>query len=85
MNPRPPFRPPAVRRPLSLETAQPMGEKPLTLQSHESEELIEVADAAGLTLMVGHVFMFNPGIIRLKEEIGKGTGLPRLAGSPVTR
>ncbi len=47
-------------------------EKPLTLLSRESKELNELADAKGLTLMVGHVFMFNPGIMYLKEQIQKG-------------
>ena len=48
-------------------------EKPLTLRTRESEELIELAEAKGLTLMVGHVFMFNPGILYMKEQIVSGS------------
>jgi len=48
-------------------------EKPLTLRSCDCEELAELAEVKGLTLMVGHVFMFNPGIVHLKEEIENGS------------
>lgn len=47
-------------------------EKPLTLSSQESQELTELAESKQLTLMVGHVFMFNPGIMYLKEQIKNG-------------
>lgn len=47
-------------------------EKPLTLSSQESLELTELAESKALTLMVGHVFMFNPGIMYLKEQIRNG-------------
>lgn len=44
-------------------------EKPLTTKINESEELIQIANQKNLILMVGHVFLFNPGIIKLKELI----------------
>jgi predicted dehydrogenase len=47
-------------------------EKPLTRTSAEASELTQLAQAKGLTLMVGHVFMFNPGINYLKSEIDRG-------------
>jgi len=47
-------------------------EKPLTLASGEAEELCELSESMGLTLMVGHVFLYNPGILYLKELIDKG-------------
>lgn len=48
-------------------------EKPLTLNSVEGEELVKLAEEKNKVLMVGHIFRFNPGVIRLKEEIKKGT------------
>ena len=48
-------------------------EKPLTLNSKEGEELVELAKNKNKILMVGHIFRFNPGVLRLKEEIKKGT------------
>jgi predicted dehydrogenase len=44
-------------------------EKPLTLDSKEAEELIEIADAKGLTLMVGHTFRYNSAIHEMKKYI----------------
>lgn len=48
-------------------------EKPLTLRSEESKELVAISDRKGLVLMVGHVFMYNPGILYLKEQILAGS------------
>jgi predicted dehydrogenase len=47
-------------------------EKPLTRTSEEAKELIQIADSKNLVLMVGHVFMFNPGVLFLKTEIERG-------------
>lgn len=47
-------------------------EKPLTMDVSEAEELAAVADAAGLTLMVGHVFEYNPAVAYIKQAIDKG-------------
>jgi predicted dehydrogenase len=47
-------------------------EKPLSLRASESEELTALADERRLTLMVGHVFMFNPGIQYLKAQLDDG-------------
>lgn len=47
-------------------------EKPLTLSSQESAELTELAKKNKRVLMVGHVFVFNPGIRKLKEYIDGG-------------
>lgn len=46
-------------------------EKPLTIRAVEARELSELARAKGRVLMVGHVFLFNPGILKLKELIGQ--------------
>ena len=48
-------------------------EKPLTRRSCEAQELVELAETKTVTLMVGHVFVFNPGIIYLKQEIERGS------------
>lgn len=45
-------------------------EKPLTLKSEESGELIEIADKKRKVLMVGHIFIFNEAVRKLKEYIG---------------
>jgi predicted dehydrogenase len=47
-------------------------EKPLTLNSAHAEELIQIAEARGLTLMVGHTFVYNPAVLALKELIDSG-------------
>jgi predicted dehydrogenase len=47
-------------------------EKPLTVASADADELVRLAAERDLRLMVGHVFMFNAGIIRLKELIKTG-------------
>lgn len=47
-------------------------EKPLTLVADESEELKELSEQKNRILMVGHVFIFNAGIVKLKEMIQSG-------------
>ena len=51
-------------------------EKPLCTSRIEARELASRAEAADLVLMVGHVFLFNEGIIKLRriiaaEELGR--------------
>jgi predicted dehydrogenase len=47
-------------------------EKPLCKNSQQGEELVELARARGRLLMVGHVFLFNAGIAKLKELVDAG-------------
>ena len=47
-------------------------EKPLCKSSEQAQELLELAQAKDRLLMVGHVFLFNPGIVKLKEIIDTG-------------
>jgi predicted dehydrogenase len=47
-------------------------EKPLTMDLAEGRALTELAAAAGLTLMVGHVFEFNPAVRYIKQAIDSG-------------
>jgi predicted dehydrogenase len=49
-----------------------MVEKPLTASSAEAEQLVELAEARGLTLMVGHTFLYNAGIRALREIVASG-------------
>jgi predicted dehydrogenase len=44
-------------------------EKPITTSSDKAEELAELADANSLVLMVGHTFLYNSGIRKVKELI----------------
>lgn len=49
-----------------------MIEKPLTASSAEAEELIQLADMLGRTLMVGHTFLYNAGIRALRDTVASG-------------
>jgi predicted dehydrogenase len=44
-------------------------EKPLTTEPADAERLIELADAQGVKLMVGHTFLYNPAIQLLKQYL----------------
>jgi predicted dehydrogenase len=47
-------------------------EKPMTLNSGDAEELIELAASKDLTLMVGHTFEYNSAVHALKKYIDSG-------------
>jgi len=47
-------------------------EKPLTTSTANAEELVEIADKCDRLLMVGHVFIFNAGIQKLREYVRFG-------------
>src|SRR5437763_1516725 len=49
-------------------------EKPLTTTSRDAENLIELADSHSVTLMVGHTFIFNAGIRKVKEYVQQEGG-----------
>ena len=46
-------------------------EKPLTMDSKTSKELVEIAKEKELKLAVGHIFRFNNGLDKIKELIKK--------------
>lgn len=48
-------------------------EKPIATTSQEGEKLVKLAKEKNKLLMVGHIFRFSPAVIKLKEEIKKGT------------
>jgi predicted dehydrogenase len=47
-------------------------EKPMTGSTAEAVELVDLAAARGLTLMVGHTFVFSPPVRLVKEIIDSG-------------
>lgn len=47
-------------------------EKPMCTTVAECEELIALAAAAGLTLMVGHTFVYSPPVRKVKELLASG-------------
>lgn len=47
-------------------------EKPIAMNSDETEELIALADQRRLVLMVGHTFEYNPAVLKMKELVDGG-------------
>jgi len=47
-------------------------EKPLAIQVSHGQELVELAEAKGRILMVGHVLRYHPAIVKLRELIQNG-------------
>jgi predicted dehydrogenase len=47
-------------------------EKPLAQSVADAEAVVEAADRAGRTLMVGHLLEYHPGVVRLKQLITDG-------------
>ena len=48
-------------------------EKPMTASVAEADELINLANSLGLTLMVDHTFLYTGAVIKMKELIGNGS------------
>ncbi len=49
-----------------------MVEKPLAASVSESVELINIAQARNLMVMVGHTFLYNPAVQELRRLVGDG-------------
>jgi UDP-2-acetamido-3-amino-2,3-dideoxy-glucuronate N-acetyltransferase len=47
-------------------------EKPLALHYSEGRELVELAEAQGVILMVGHILEYHPAVTLLKDLIRRG-------------
>ena len=47
-------------------------EKPFTASTREAEELLALAEAGGLTLMVDHTFVYTGAVRRIKEIVSRG-------------
>ncbi|WP_303673617.1 Gfo/Idh/MocA family protein [Vampirovibrio chlorellavorus] len=47
-------------------------EKPLALSTEDAEHVVQAAENKGLTLAVGHLLMYHPGLLRLKALMDEG-------------
>lgn len=47
-------------------------EKPFTLNIENADELVKLADNNNVNLMVGHVLLFHPAVIKIKDLISVG-------------
>jgi predicted dehydrogenase len=47
-------------------------EKPPAMRGHEMEELVTLAADDDLVLMPGHLLLYHPGVVRVKEMIAAG-------------
>lgn len=47
-------------------------EKPMSLSSKHSKELVEIAEQTKARLMVGHLLLFHPAIKKIKEIVDSG-------------
>jgi predicted dehydrogenase len=47
-------------------------EKPIASRSDLAQDLVEIAQARGLTLMVGHTFVYNPAVEAVRQVIQSG-------------
>jgi len=47
-------------------------EKPVTTTASDAEALAVLAESTSLTLMVGHTFLYNPGVQKIKDYINQG-------------
>ena len=47
-------------------------EKPFCLRAAHAQHLAELAEASGLTLMVGHLLQYHPSVVRLQELVESG-------------
>jgi predicted dehydrogenase len=63
-----------VTRRLLLAGKHVLVEKPLTTTSIDAEKLTALAESSSTILMVGHTFLFNAGVRKVKEYVQKGDG-----------
>jgi predicted dehydrogenase len=47
-------------------------EKPPAMRAVEMDELVALAERAGLVLMPGHLLLYHPGVLKLKELVSGG-------------
>jgi predicted dehydrogenase len=47
-------------------------EKPMALATDEAEELVALAEERALVLMPGHLLVYHPGVVKLKELVNSG-------------
>lgn len=57
-----------------IESKKPvLVEKPFTITVEEAKDLVEIAKNNGVNLMVGHLLLFHPAIIKIKNLIEEGS------------
>jgi predicted dehydrogenase len=59
----------ALSKEILLSDKDVLVEKPMTLNSREAEEILEIAEKRKKILMVGHLLIYHPVIDRLREMI----------------
>ncbi len=68
--------PPATHHAIARESLEHglhvLVEKPMTLNSRDARDLIDLACSKDLTLMVGHTFEYNSAVVALKKYIDSG-------------
>jgi predicted dehydrogenase len=47
-------------------------EKPPAMRAREMEELVQLAEQRGLVLMPGHLLLYHPGVLKLKQLVESG-------------
>src|SRR5204863_6384042 len=47
-------------------------EKPLAIEVKQGQELVELAEARGRVLMVGHILRYHPAVLKLQQLIQNG-------------
>ena len=62
----------SVSKELLLQGKNVLVEKPISLHIQEARELNEIAESRKLKLMVGHVLLYHPAVLRMKEMIKAG-------------
>jgi UDP-2-acetamido-3-amino-2,3-dideoxy-glucuronate N-acetyltransferase len=62
----------ALAKELLLAGKNVLVEKPITLHTPEARELVAIAAARQLKLMVGHVLLYHPAVLRLKQACTEG-------------
>jgi predicted dehydrogenase len=63
-----------VTRRLLLAAKHVLVEKPLTTVAADAEKLMDLAESNSAILMVGHTFVFNAGVRKVKELMREGDG-----------
>ncbi len=61
-----------IAKKLLLSGKNVLVEKPITLELSEARELVALADEKNLKLMVGHVLLYHPAVLKLKELLLAG-------------
>lgn len=62
----------AVARRSLLAGKHVLVEKPMATTVADVEDLIDLARTTGMVLMVGHTFLYNPGVRTMKDYVRKG-------------